>query len=307
MELAGNMTKEETPERKTSFVKNSQSIKDYGFFDLVKLAGKLVALFLLFVVILWFVVLFILSLLTGSLRIGKNNDIDVQSAVEKYVNNTKTENTAKNTGIKETETKSSTIYTYFIKASDINFTDGLKKEIYSWNDEQTLTFVLEKYSNGDIWLREGDPYANLFFIPIEYVTLNNEKYQYLTFVNNVEAATDFLPNSSGYAKIINPATDENYQSLKNAARDILTKKALVGDNLEGIIILECDKSHLTMQNFTFHYQFEEYKAIQTSNGIVYELADGKRVSRFLEISHSLVIDQESSKVTTMYSELQLNN
>lgn len=274
MDLTGNVLKEKCQETKNQ----PKSFLNYNFFDLFNVSGKLVIIFLSFVMILWMVILFGFFLLNKSLPDKNNTSL---------------------------ETKSSIIYKYFANSSDVKVSDKLKNIMHFFKKDDPLTFVLEEYPNGDVWLREGENHADILFIPMEKVTLKDNDYNYYVSINMLNKPSLLLPNSTNDLEYGHYITEDNYQDLKNAGQNAIKEKALLGKDMEGIFIAGYDSDFCFFLDFSFHYEFDKYKEIKTKKGIVYELSDGRVVSNFLDIPHTIVFSQDTTfEITELTSKRQ---
>ena len=203
--------------------------------------------------------------------------------------------------------------TYFIYFDQMEFGESIAKIIESMkslmvNENGILTLVSSEYENGDVWLRLGDPYGTMLFAPTEVVEIEGSRRQLLIpILDTVDYVSAMLPNSSYLVNNGDFDLDgKGYEVKKKKVYELLEKQILGEEEIDAFVIVNKTYDQLTLQNIHLKYSFEEYSKIQTENGIVYEDASGKRYSNYIELPHSIIIDQEKSKgITELYSEIKI--
>lgn len=193
--------------------------------------------------------------------------------------------------------------TYFVRVRDLSFNKDTMSKLGKHGDSDILTFKIKEYLNGDIWINE----KNMVFIPFEKVTIDGVDGWLLLPETHASIATKNFPSAYDEASSIANTLKTQYDSKRNNVYAYFMDRVMSGEELEAIFITEWNEEQLSVQNIKYHYSFEEFKKIQTVDGIVYELSDGKRVTEYMEIPHRLDVDQDASLgITIMQSEIVLD-
>lgn len=187
--------------------------------------------------------------------------------------------------------------TYFIRVSDMAFGQETLDKLGKHDPSDILTFKIKEYLNGDIWINE----KTVVMVPFEKVVMGKKECWLLFLEKHVSIASQNFPSSYDEASPFADTNKKMYDSKKVNIYNYYMDRVLAGEEFEAVYISEWDDNHVALNNIKFHYEFEDYKKIQTADGIVYELADGTRVTDYMQIPHSFVVDKEGSAGTTVLS------
>ena len=187
--------------------------------------------------------------------------------------------------------------TFFVRVSDLAFGQETLDKLGKHNPTDILTFKIKEYLNGDVWINE----STVVMVPFEKVVIGKKECWLLFLEKQVSIASQNFPSAYDEAAPFVDTKKKIYDSKKVNIYNYYMDKVLAGDEFEAVYLSDWDDDHATLTNIKFHYAFEDYKKIQTADGIVYELADGTRVTDYMQIPHSFVIDQEGPAGTTVLS------
>lgn len=192
---------------------------------------------------------------------------------------------------------------YFSKKKDFAFSTNVQKML-EVSGVDVYKFTIKEYRNGDIWINTD----KVTFTPFEVITIESNDYWLLLPVTHVEAQKAYFPTA--YVEdgsLLETNSAKVYEGKKPNVFAFFKNKVFEGAEMEGIIITKWTDDELDLQNVTFHYDFGDYKKIQTADGIVYEDADGNRTANYMELPHSIVFDNKKSQdVTVLRSEIVLD-
>ena len=296
MDLAGNMIKKDLRERRHASNKINDEFSRIGKY-IKKITFRFAIGFL-------FLIIYFKVFIPNYVENAKNTLAKNQSEISSKTTKTTAENEIQNKTKNKTDSVIKPEQSYFIRAKNLAFSSETLTKIGEHKDSDILTFKIKEYLNGDIWINE----KNVVFIPLEKVKIN-EKIGWLLLPETHSAiSSKAFPNAYDETSNVAGLLKSQYDERRNNIYAYFMNPLMNGEVLDAIFIIGWNSNQLKVLNVKFHYEFDEYKTIQTSDGIVYEFFGGERSSNFMDIPHTIFIDQDDpSGVTTMYSELQLNN